>query len=1111
MSFSTTQKLLEKELEFQFAQQFGHITGMPQMIYVPGGAPEPQLDFGDMSGFSQPPPPPPPPYVWSLPPPKNHDPMIGRGDFGFFPKPEPQETTQLPGYMYRSPEFNPPAPLPTDIQSPYNLEEPLTTAVKGDPMTITYDMTNNPLYDEFNITNAYTPQTTAVDPGQPLPQPPTPEMKPPDNTLETGGIIPPGDPLAAPVNPGTEPPLLAPKAPFIDPLSVAVDPHQVPNRDGYDMDPQYSGYPDRPPPFPDEALIDMKPRMFPHEALLDTRPIGPAPPAGPASPPPTYGPTTGYDGYDVNPQLHNAQPTTPHGVGPAPPIPPEAPLPMAMGNNNTIPNADITKTKGYQNFVNPAEPNQPAIGPAPPLPPPVIGNNYSIPNSDITKTKGYQEFANQAPPAQPTIGPELPTVIGNNYSTPSTTTDPIAMGSDALAGNATGNRAVEAQQEPAGDPTSNTATDPGDEVRKSFATEAVAASGIDPTSDMASRFINFVTTAPYHNPKRNDIQQAWNLWQAGVVDPRISRNPNRNTLVAGLYGLLGRDQTMRRFTEQVHNESAQAWMAQNGPNATETDGKGFTLKPNEKRYDASGNEIAHNEGGGEYKVVNGDLVKIEDGVATPIYEDKPNMAEGDFWQPNIVQQSIPGGPVRMQDTDSGTVSVGGDPTDANPTRREVVTEKTDISTMSDGQTGKITTVTPSKKVQEQATTDAIAENRVVNALSEGAADELLHNPVEPAVEPTTNIPYQGKGERPLPPPPPLPRGTLQDVKDYYADEAPKEGEVEFLPGGAIHNNAPKEAGDNWSKAHAAEALRIVNPNLTAQDALTLTQEPRAKTEAQVAYEQTMAGRTKDGRQYNAVTGKYDMIVGGKAWNEWKNAVSDARGTINSSLRTLTIMSEMAKNVAERARKNPNATGLVGEFLKEFGGTDARDLAAMLKVLQSNAGFDKLHALRNAREGGGGVGNVTEREFEFMVNSITALDQGLTGEALAQQVERLVYHTSRWQAARQLELQYYLKQEGEQYHLQPPSDPDSKRYYMEVVTEAHKTAQFAERAEDIVLARDRQGNLFPVTDRRDAEILWQREQMYREGHRKFKSYYEATFSEGFLDNYTNGATVNATAP
>lgn len=97
---------------------------------------------------------------------------------------------------------------------------------------------------------------------------------------------------------------------------------------------------------------------------------------------------------------------------------------------------------------------------------------------------------------------------------------------------------------------------------------------------------------------------------------------------------------------------------------------------------------------------------------------------------------------------------------------------------------------------------------------------------------------------------------------------------------------------------------------------------------------------------------------------------------------------------EQARSQVSgwSTGLAGQALGRFGGTDARALAAPLSTIASRLTLDKLQELKNASStGASGLGSLTEKEGALLRDSVAGLDQYQDGDALMRALDAVETH------------------------------------------------------------------------------------------------------------------------
>ena len=83
-----------------------------------------------------------------------------------------------------------------------------------------------------------------------------------------------------------------------------------------------------------------------------------------------------------------------------------------------------------------------------------------------------------------------------------------------------------------------------------------------------------------------------------------------------------------------------------------------------------------------------------------------------------------------------------------------------------------------------------------------------------------------------------------------------------------------------------------------------------------------------------------------------------------------------------------STGLAGQVLGNFGGTQAADLQASIDTIVANIGFDRLRAMRDSSPTGGALGQVTERELALLQAVITSLRASQSEQQFRQNLERV---------------------------------------------------------------------------------------------------------------------------
>tara|TARA_R100001443_G_scaffold961_3_gene3764 strand:+ start:2679 stop:3893 length:1215 start_codon:yes stop_codon:yes gene_type:complete len=113
------------------------------------------------------------------------------------------------------------------------------------------------------------------------------------------------------------------------------------------------------------------------------------------------------------------------------------------------------------------------------------------------------------------------------------------------------------------------------------------------------------------------------------------------------------------------------------------------------------------------------------------------------------------------------------------------------------------------------------------------------------------------------------------------------------------------------------------------------------------------------------------LKGGKKDEQLKKLLQGGRDAING----FRPVSLAIKNIGEVLEKNPNAVGALSRAASFFP-SDARSIRESLKTLQAFSGFRTLSDMKKASPNGGALGQVSERELEFLQATWVSLDPNL---------------------------------------------------------------------------------------------------------------------------------------
>lgn len=139
-------------------------------------------------------------------------------------------------------------------------------------------------------------------------------------------------------------------------------------------------------------------------------------------------------------------------------------------------------------------------------------------------------------------------------------------------------------------------------------------------------------------------------------------------------------------------------------------------------------------------------------------------------------------------------------------------------------------------------------------------------------------------------------------------------------------------------------------------------------------------------------GKYSMSVvpGGPAEKDLEAAEIARIKKADQGKYISAIVSEDVDRSIEMVQNNPFfTTGWIGgQVLANLGGTEARNLEAMLETIRANTGFQNLQMLRDASPTGGALGPVSDTENKLLQAAFGSVEQSVEAEQLIFNLNRL---------------------------------------------------------------------------------------------------------------------------
>lgn len=161
-----------------------------------------------------------------------------------------------------------------------------------------------------------------------------------------------------------------------------------------------------------------------------------------------------------------------------------------------------------------------------------------------------------------------------------------------------------------------------------------------------------------------------------------------------------------------------------------------------------------------------------------------------------------------------------------------------------------------------------------------------------------------------------------------------------------------------------------------------------------------------GLQINMATGETRPMtaagvpVGGKKDDAKAEKLDKARlGAEQAGVKAQVVIDKVDEALAKTGFWTTGLTGDIrGAGPGRLTGSSAYDLEKTIDTIKANLGFKELGDMRASSPTGGALGQITERELQFLQASVSALDKGQSEELVRQNLNQVKTHFQNWKAA-----------------------------------------------------------------------------------------------------------------
>lgn len=128
-------------------------------------------------------------------------------------------------------------------------------------------------------------------------------------------------------------------------------------------------------------------------------------------------------------------------------------------------------------------------------------------------------------------------------------------------------------------------------------------------------------------------------------------------------------------------------------------------------------------------------------------------------------------------------------------------------------------------------------------------------------------------------------------------------------------------------------------------------------------------------QFNPDTERYDIFVD-EGKETGKTQEKEVKATTRVKQQGEVVTTKIDEALEKIGTYGLTTTGLTGAIASQIPGRDAYKLNKILDVIRANIGFDELRKMRAESPTGGALGQVSEKEIDFLQSTLASLDVGI---------------------------------------------------------------------------------------------------------------------------------------
>lgn len=188
-----------------------------------------------------------------------------------------------------------------------------------------------------------------------------------------------------------------------------------------------------------------------------------------------------------------------------------------------------------------------------------------------------------------------------------------------------------------------------------------------------------------------------------------------------------------------------------------------------------------------------------------------------------------------------------------------------------------------------------------------------------------------------------------------------------------------------------ELKNTVSPNAKLQADITMRRDDMVDSREKQRIEMAREDKTKAPVGYRYTTnGDLEKIPGGPADDKQQKLMNTDKVVLDNGIASLDRLATAANQVLNHKGLN-GITGIKGAF-PNVPGSEASNAESLLNTLKSQVGFGVLQDMRNNSKTGGALGNVSNKEIQYLQSNLASLEKAQSLKQFQDSLRNIIKYT-----------------------------------------------------------------------------------------------------------------------